>query len=182
MVTAAEVRGNGDALARPRLHEALTAGLGKDMTLVIAPAGYGKSVLLESWAATIDLPVAWVALTEEHNDPGVLVRSIVAAVGEVLDEPFENFTDRLGFVSPSSAPQLIEEWTEGLATARDLVLVIDDFHVLLDESAMETAQRLVESAASNVHLCIASRHDPPLAVARLRLNVVPITVRLPPTV
>ena len=60
------VREDGDALARPRLHETLTAGPGREMTMVIAPAGYGKTVLMESWAATLDLPVAWVALTEEH--------------------------------------------------------------------------------------------------------------------
>ncbi len=169
MTTEPGVGGGREVLARPRLHDALTAGLGKQMTLVIAPAGYGKSVLLESWVATLDLPVAWVALHEHHNDPGVLVRSIVAAVRDALDEPVEDFDDRLGFVAPSSAPQLIEEWVEGLAAFRDVVLVIDDFHVLVDGSATQTAQRLVESSPPNVRLCIASRHDPPLAVARLRL-------------
>ena len=170
MTTAPGVRGGGDALARPRLHETLAAGLGKQMTLLIAPAGYGKTVLLESWVATLDLPVAWVALHEHHNDPGVLVRSVVTAVRDALDEPFEGFDDRLGFVAPSSAPRVIEEWVEGLAAVRDFVLVIDDFHVLLDEAATQTAQRLVESSPPNVQLCIASRHDPPLAVARLRLD------------
>jgi LuxR family maltose regulon positive regulatory protein len=169
MTSTPEKREGGDVLARPRLHEALTAGLGKQMTLVIAPAGYGKSVLLESWAATVDLPVVWVALTEAHNDPGVLARSVIEAVGAALDEPVEDFADRLAFVTPSSAPQLIEEWAEGLPASRDFVLVIDDLHLLLDRSATETAQRLVESSPPNVRLFLASRHDPPLAVARLRL-------------
>ena len=169
MASTPEIREGGDVLTRPRLHRVLTAGLGKQMTLVIAPAGYGKSVLLESWAATVDLPVVWVALTEAHNDPGLLARSVIEAVGAALDEPVDDCADRLAFVTPRSAPQLIEEWAEGLAAIGDFVLVIDDFHLLLDRSATETAQRLVESSPTNVRLFLASRHDPPLAVARLRL-------------
>jgi LuxR family maltose regulon positive regulatory protein len=169
MTTEPRVGDDRDALVRPRLHEVLTAGLGKEMTLVIAPAGYGKSVLLESWVSTLDVPVAWVALTKHHNDPGALAQSVVVAVGEALAESVEGFDDRLAFVAPSSAPQMMEEWALGLETVGDFVLVIDDLHILLDESATETAQRLVESAPPNVHLYIASRHDPPLAVARLRL-------------
>jgi LuxR family maltose regulon positive regulatory protein len=169
MATEPEAHGDGDLLVRPRLLKALTAGLGKEMTLVIAPAGYGKSVLLESWASTVDLPVAWLALTEDHNDPGLLARSAAEVVGDSLDERVEGFADRLAFVAPRSAPELISEWVGGLGALSEFVLVIDDLHVLIDESATETVQRLIESSPPNVRLILASRQDPPLAVARLRL-------------
>lgn len=157
-------------LARPRLHEALGAGVDTKMTLVIAPAGYGKSVLLRAWADTLESAVAWCALSEHDNDPGRLVRTIVDAIEKVADRPTGPIDHQLAFTAPSTAPALIEEWAEQLTAVGELVLVIDDLHELIDRSAIETAQRFVEAAPSNVHLCIASRHDPPLAVARLRLD------------
>ena len=169
MTAGAELGRVGPVLARARLHERLTSGLNATMTLIVAPAGYGKTVLLSDWAATLEIPVAWVALTEQDNDPGHLVRSVIQAVEQAIDGDV-GIDERLGFVSPESAPQLIEEWIARMNAGSEFLLVIDDFHILRDPSAVETAQRLVEAVPPNVNLCVATRHDPPLAVARLRLE------------
>jgi LuxR family maltose regulon positive regulatory protein len=163
-------RTSASTLPRPHLRDQLTAGLDKNMTLIVAPAGYGKTMLLLDWVTTLDVPVAWVALTERDNDPGHFVRSVVGAVTKAIGDHNETIDERLAFVAPSSAPLLIEEWVQHPSIAREFVLVIDDLHVLVEETAVQTAQRLVEAAPSTVQLCIASRHDPPLAVARLRMD------------
>jgi LuxR family maltose regulon positive regulatory protein len=157
-------------IVRPRLHSLLDASLRKDMTLIVAPAGYGKSVLLTEWSSTLDIPVAWVPLTEDDNDSGRLVRTIVTAVEGAVEEPMVSIDDRLGLVSPATAPSLIEEWAEQLTAVGEFVLVVDDLHVLIDQSATMAAQRFIEASPSNVHLYIASRHDPPLGTGRLRLE------------
>lgn len=169
MAAGAELGLVGPVLSRSRLHERLTSGLDAKMTLIVAPAGYGKTMLMSDWAATLKIPVVWVALTEHDNDPGHLVRSVVQAVEQAIGGD-SGMDERLGFVSPDSAPQLIEEWIARLNADNDFVLLIDDFHILRDPAAVETAQRLVEAAPPHVHLCVAARHDPPLAVARLRLD------------
>ena len=161
---------NRATIARPRLDELLDAGLRKDMTLVVAPAGYGKSVLLTEWSSTLDFPVAWIHMTENDNDAGRLVRSLVTAVEDALEEPIASIDDRLNFASPMNAPSLIEEWAEQLVAVGELVLVVDDLHVLTDSSATEAVQRFTEASPSNVHIYIASRHDPPLGTGRLRLE------------
>ena len=161
---------NRATIARPRLDELLDAGLRKDMTLVVAPAGYGKSVLLTEWSSTLDLPVAWIGMTENDNDAGRLLRSFVSAVEDALEEPIASIDDRLNFASPMNALSLIEEWAEQLFAVGEFVLVVDDLHVLIDSSATTVVQRFIEASPPNVHIYIASRHDPPLGTGRLRLE------------
>ena len=102
-------RTSASTLPRPHLRDQLTAGLDKNITLIVAPAGYGKTMLLSDWVTTLDVPVAWVALTERDNDPGHFVRSVVGAVTKAIGDHNETIDERLAFVAPSSAPLLIEE-------------------------------------------------------------------------
>jgi len=70
-----------DLVSRPRLLERLDEGAGHDLTLVSAPAGYGKTTLLAEWAASTGRPVAWLALAEADADPAVLRAEAAASLG-----------------------------------------------------------------------------------------------------
>ena len=98
-----------DRVARPRLLELLDAGSQRPLTLVSAPAGFGKTTLLASWAAHTRLPIAWFSIDEGDNDPVRFVDYLIAALDSVLppevSEQFQAFTQTL---QPSIQPTLIQ--------------------------------------------------------------------------
>ena len=77
-----------DLIPRPRLIERLNAGLGGKVTLVCAPAGYGKTTLLVAWVETIDRPTVWLSLDEHDDELASFVRSLTAALQNVFPDAF----------------------------------------------------------------------------------------------
>src|SRR6059058_3222681 len=114
---------------RPRLAERLNEGLHRKLTVVSAPAGFGKTTLVGAWAAGSDRHVAWLSLDEGDNDPTRFLIYLVAAVRTIAPSIGEAM---LGILqSPQPPPTeslLIALLNEVGDTAEDLVLVIDDYH------------------------------------------------------
>ena len=136
--------------------------------LVCAPAGYGKTVLLADWARRGSRPVAWLSLDAGDNDPARFWRHALAA----LDQARPGIADRAGpLLGPPAAPSfeaLLTMLINELAVADETVLVLDDYH-LIDAQAVHTSLGfLVEHRPPGLRLILASRADPPLALARLR--------------
>jgi LuxR family maltose regulon positive regulatory protein len=162
-----------ELVSRPRLIERLNEGLeqGCKLTLVSAPAGYGKTTLLSSWVADCELHVcaAWVSLDEGNNDPasfwayvGAAFQTIRAGIGETVQAAFE---------SPHPPP--IESVLTGLlnqiAQVPDaVVLVLDDYHAISTPAIHKALTFLLENMPPQMHLVLATRADPPLPVPRLR--------------
>ena len=114
-----------------RLLELLDAGSQRSLTLVSAPAGYGKTTLLASWAAYTRLPVAWFSIDEGDNDPIRFVAYLIAALDSILStelsEQFQAYTQSL---HPSVQPTLVQ-LINHLATERDpFVLILDDYQFI----------------------------------------------------
>jgi LuxR family maltose regulon positive regulatory protein len=156
---------------RPRLAERLEEGLVRGLMLVCAPAGYGKTVLLADWARRSQRPVAWLSLDAGDNDPARFWRHGVAA----LDRARPGLAGRLGPLFGPPAPAsyrglvtaLINELAAG-PSAGQALLVLDDYH-LIDSGAVHSSLGfLLEHRPPGLHLVLASRSDPPLALARLR--------------
>ena len=158
-------------VARPRLVQALDEGLARRLILVCAPAGFGKTALLASWARRDDRPVAWLSLDAGDNDPARFWRHAVAA----LDRARPGIGERVGALLGSPAPASFE----GLVTALinelaaqpgqdELLLVLDDYHLIDAQQVHEPLLFLLEHMPPGVHLVLASRSDPPLPLARLR--------------
>jgi LuxR family transcriptional regulator, maltose regulon positive regulatory protein len=156
---------------RPRLVEAMGAGLAKGRVLVCAPAGSGKTALLADWARAGGRPVAWLGLDSGDNDPARFWRYTVAA----LDLARPGLAGRVG---PLVGP-FPERSFEGLVTALineltadpgpdEMLLVLDDYHLIDSGPVHESVAFLLENLPPRLRVVVSGRADPPLPLARLR--------------
>ncbi|MBV8854219.1 MAG: hypothetical protein JOY91_12495 [Sinobacteraceae bacterium] len=156
-------RTRGDLVRRARLLVRLDAGLAGGVTLVSAPAGYGKTTLLADWLQALDRPVAWLSLDAEDDDPRLFVRLLAAALQTAFPGAF-GATASL-FNAPQFPPpdQLASLLLSDLADAPDdVVVVLDDYHLMHSGEVHALVARLIERRPSQLHLVLASRFDPPL--------------------
>jgi len=172
-------------IARPRLIERLDAGLTRRLTLVSAPAGFGKSSLLAGWlqqGAVSQARVGWLSLDAADNDPLRFWQYAVAAlragrmgkenapapaVGAVCDDLLE----QLACDAPPALTAILEQFINRVALQPDrLVLVLDDYHLIHVAQIHESVVYLLERQPDNLHLVIASRSDPPFPLPRWRVG------------
>ena len=160
-----------DLVARPRLTGQLDQGLGRGMVVVCAPAGYGKSVLLASWARSGRCPAAWLSLDAGDNDPVRFWLHVVATLDRVHPGLAGQLGPLLGPPAPASfgglVTALVNELDSGTSTD-ELLLVLDDYHLIASEPVHASLGFLLEHRPARLHLVVSSRADPPLALARLR--------------
>ena len=151
-------------LPRPALVARVREGLAGRLVLACAGAGYGKSTLLAQAVEGLEGPWAWVSVDERIAEPAPLLAHLAAALGE----RYPGFGAALSFEGPPER-QVRELCNEVLSTVSDdLVVVLDDVHVLREPSGAETLDLLVHDLPPNVHLALAARTEPALALARLR--------------
>jgi len=156
------------AVVRPRLLDHLDGGLYGKLTLVSAPAGFGKTTLVTAWVASLKRPVAWVSLDASDSDPGRFLAYVVAALQTVAPGLGDGLLKALQQPSPPIPTLLPPLLNEIAAMSQDVVLVLDDYH-LIDNQAVDSALNfLVEHQPPGMHLVITTREDPPLPLARLR--------------
>ena len=160
-----------DLVPRPRLAERLDEGLARGLMLVCAPAGYGKTVLLADWVRRGQQPAAWLSLDVGDNDPARFWRHGVAALDQARPGLAERVGPLLGPPAPSSYEGLVTALINELAAGPDadqVLLVLDDYHLIDSEAVHESLGFLLEHRPPGLRLVLASRSDPPLALARLR--------------
>jgi LuxR family maltose regulon positive regulatory protein len=158
-----------DWVPRPRLIERLDGGLHRKLTLVSAPAGFGKTSLLSEWTQQRACPVAWVSLDAGDSDPARFWAYVVAAVQTI--HPGVGEATLAALQSPQRPP--IEPLLTGLINdvARlpdPLVLVLDDFHVVTGQPVSQGITFLLDNLPPQMHVILSSRADPPWPLARLR--------------
>ena len=155
---------------RDRLHATLASGGVRKLTVVEAPPGSGKTTLVAQWQASEceTRPFAWLSLDEGDNDPAQFWTYVVEAVRTV--EP--NFgSSALALLSARedvrtlALPALINELA---ALDRPLVLVLDDYHLIVEPTIHAELAYLVERLPPTLEVAISTRVDPPLRLARLR--------------
>ncbi|HNB53716.1 MAG TPA: hypothetical protein PK530_17330, partial [Anaerolineales bacterium] len=155
-------------VARPRLMGKLTAE-GGHLTLLTAPAGFGKTTLLTAWLARDQRPHAWLSLEARDNDPTRFVHYLIAALQTLapgLGHPTLTALQTLQTPDPEAViTPLINEIT---ATPILFTLVLDDYHVITNPTLQEGLALLVEHLPANLHLILTTRADPPLPLPRLR--------------
>ena len=156
---------------RPRLAERLDEGLAHGLMLVCAPAGYGKTVLLADWARRGQRPVAWLSLDAGDNDPARFWRHGVTALDRARPGLAGRAGALLGPPAPSSYQGVVTALINDLAAEPDAdpaLLVLDDYHLIDSGTVHESLGFLLEHRPPGLNLMLASRSDPPLALARLR--------------
>ena len=162
---------------RVRLIERLNEGLHGKLTLISAPAGFGKTTLVGEWLATGERPAAWLSLDEGDGDPTRFLAYLVAALQTLALSKAEGIAATLGagvlgaLQSPQPPP------TEALLTALlneittipdDFVLVLDDYHMVDAPSVDQALAFLLDHLPPQMHLVITTREDPQLPLARYR--------------
>jgi len=162
---------------RPRLIERLNAGLHRKLTLISAPAGFGKTTLLSEWAAGCGRPVAWVSLDKGDNAPTRFWAYFVAALQTVHESVGEAALAALE--SPRAPPlesvltTLINEIAAvpdhpSTSSGRSFALVLDDYHLIEAQPVHDALAFLIDHLPPQMHLILCSRADPPLPLSRLR--------------
>ncbi len=156
---------------RPRLVERLNEGLaaGHRLTLVSAPAGFGKTTLVSDWVAGCGRPVAWLSLDEGDSDPSRFLTYLIAALQTVATGIGEGVLTLLQSPQPPPPESTLTALLNDVAAIpSDVVLVLDDYHVVDAKPVDDALAFLVEHQPPQLHLVVATREDPALPLARLR--------------
>src|SRR3972149_2222912 len=155
---------------RPRLIERLNDGLpsGRKLTLISAPAGFGKTTLVSEWVAGCQRPVAWLSLDEGDNDPTRFLTYLVAALQTIAPKIGEGILAALQSPQPPPSEAILTTLLNEIAAIPDnFILVLDDYHMIDSEPIDHALTFLLDHLPPQMHLVIASREDPNLPLARL---------------
>jgi LuxR family maltose regulon positive regulatory protein len=141
------------------------------VVLVVAPPGFGKTMLLAQWEELDDRPFAWVSLDRRDDDPLLLWNYLVAAIrriepgfGGALEPALRSAG---GMALDAIVPRILNELE---SMGREIVFVLDDYHWVTSPACHESIALLVERGPANAQLVVSSRSDPPLPLARLRAS------------
>ena len=156
---------------RPRIIQLFEQGLDRRLTLVSAPAGYGKTTSVATWLRSLTgeaIKPAWYALDAEDNEFITFFTRFVAAIEKAVPGSLSSVTTGLELqaISPGSYANMLAEACLQLPHA--VVLVLDDYHHIAAPEIHAVIVHLIQYAADRLHLVIIARHDPPLSISRLR--------------
>lgn len=154
-------------VARAAVLERVAAAEPWSVLSVVAPAGYGKSTILQQLADRQDALAAWVTLDTEDNDVTVLLASLATALEEIVDVDPDVFF-RLDTEFPSFGP-ITRMVVDALAgAAGPILLVVDDLHALSNPACLDVVDLLVRQATSTAQIAVGSRQDVGRSIPRLR--------------
>ena len=155
---------------RSLLDERLAQGMTGALTLISAPAGFGKTTLLSDYLTRIATPVAWLSLEREDNDLARFLSYAIAALQTVDQEIGSTCLALLQSSTPATVESLLALLINDLVSVKlpHFALVLDDYHVIEDLAIQHALAFLVEHLPPQMHLIIATRADPPLPLPRLR--------------
>ncbi|MEO8609512.1 MAG: LuxR C-terminal-related transcriptional regulator [Chloroflexota bacterium] len=154
---------------RPQLIERLNAGLNGRLTLISAPAGFGKTTLVSEWVINCDRPVVWLSLDEGDNDLPRFLTYLIVALQTVAPHFGESVLGVLQSPQPPPAETILTTLlNEMLSIPDNFILVLDDYHVIDAKPVDNALIFLLEHLPPQMHLVIATREDPYLPLARFR--------------
>jgi LuxR family maltose regulon positive regulatory protein len=164
------------AILRPRLSARLDEGLaaGRKLTLISAPAGFGKTTLVCEWLAgqgggTPPRPAAWLSLDAGDSDPARFLAYLVAALQTISASIGAGMLAALESPQPPPAEALLTVLLNELAAVpQEFILILDDYHLIEAKPVDQALTFLLQHLPPQMHLVIATREDPPLPLARLR--------------
>ena len=159
------------AVIRRRLIERMNEGIQRKLTLISASAGFGKTTLVSEWVAGCSRPVAWLSLDEGDNDITRFLSYLAAALQTIMANIGEGVLGALQ--SPQSPPteSILTALLNEIATVPEgFIFVLDDYHVIDSKPVDDALTFLIEHLPPQMHLVIATREDPPLPLARLRVR------------
>jgi len=165
-------------VSRPRLQERLLEGLRFPLTLVVAPAGSGKTTLVAATIAEACMPVAWLSLDPDDNQVGRFLTYLLAALQRVDPRIGDESAQRSAATRQVSPEIILIRLINDLeGVGQEMALVLDDYQFINNQDVHEQVAFLLEHCPKTFHLVIASRSDPPLPVSRLRARAQLVELR-----
>jgi LuxR family maltose regulon positive regulatory protein len=156
---------------RKRLHEVLRQGRTLPLTLVVAPAGWGKSTLVADWLAHDGVTAGWVSLDRGDNDSKRFWRYLLLAAHQAGSAAGAAALRRLDAAGSDVLRDVLPAFVNELATAEaPLTLVLDDYHLVASAQVHTSVAMLLDRCPPQLHLTLITRADPPLPVSRLRVR------------
>lgn len=158
-----------NAVGRPRLIKLLDAGASSRLTLVSAPAGFGKTTLVSDWSANAGQPVAWLSLDEQDASLPRFLLYLVTALKNIGVQVGEGLMAAFQAPQPPPLEVILTALVNDLYRHKSLfTLVLDDYHRVDSSAVDEALVFLLDHAPAQCHLLIATREDPALPLARWR--------------
>ncbi len=154
---------------RPRLIEQINAGMKRAFTLILAPAGFGKTTLIAEWARTADMPVAWLSLERSERTSERFLSYFIHALQQISPQVGQTaqamLTSGQAMAEDAILFSLLNDLNE---IGQDFAIVLDDYHLLDGSEVNAILQSLLEYLPAQMHLAITTRTMPELSLARLR--------------
>ncbi|MEA3440355.1 MAG: hypothetical protein U9R58_08735, partial [Chloroflexota bacterium] len=162
---------SGGFITRPHLVERLNHNLDCKLTLISAPAGYGKTTLMAAWLGSCDRPSAWFSLDKNDNDLVLFLSYFATAIRSVFPH---SCSDTLELLRSPQTPTV--DYLAGTLTNEiddlpgSIMLALDDYHFINEKAIQQLMARLINYQPASLHLVIATRSDPLLPLPRLRAD------------
>ena len=156
---------------RPRLIARLNEGLNRKLTLIAAPAGFGKTTLVSAWIASCDRQVAWLSLDEGDNDLTRFLLYLVAALRTIAPTIGDGVLGVLQSSQPPPPEAILTALLNDIsAVPSNFVLVFDDYHRIDAQPVDQALAFLLEHTPPQMHLVLTTREEPQFPLARLRVR------------
>ena len=168
-----------DFVTRKNIIEKLEKNREKSLSLITAPAGYGKSVAVSEWLENTKALHVWISLDEELNQLRVFLQYMITAFENIFPG---TFIETSKFIRANELPSIqiiaLSLINELDLIKQDFILVLDDYHEISNESVHKLIAEILHYPLEHMHLSIITRRDPPLALHRLRMNGWLVDVRM----
>jgi len=156
---------------RRRLIETLDRGFDGSVILVSAPAGFGKTTVISSWIEECRQATAWLSIDNGENDPAVFLIYLVAALQTIDDRIGETLSATLQASDSLNVRNVLARIINDLSAVEDdVLLVIDDYHLITSTEVHDILMLLIDHMPPNMYIVISTREDPPLNLVRLRAS------------
>jgi len=167
-----------DHVHRPRLLEQLDLHRRRPLTLVSAPAGYGKSVLISSWLESCDISSAWLSLDKNDSNLRLFISYFIAAVETLFPGTCRNTQNMLNVPDLPPMPALTSSLLNELGRIeRAFILVLDDYSLIKETAVHNLLSDMLKYPPQSLHLVIIGRKDPPLPISTLRARSIVTEIR-----
>lgn len=156
-------------VTRLRLLERLDQGRLKPMTLVSAPAGYGKTSLVSNWLDSLTCPTGWLSLDEQDNDPRTFLAYFLKCIQKMFPDAARETAALLNVVEKNSLPVVVDKIINEIdQLPMDFVLVLDDYHVIRNTAVDDLMSKILLHPPRSMHLVLITRTDPSINLALIR--------------
>jgi len=160
--------GRAEIVYRPRLLAKLNKGLECKLSLICAPAGFGKTTLLSEWLSHCKKAITWLSLDNEDSDELRFLTYLIAALQKLKPTAGNEALSMLQAPQPPSSKSVLTSLINDIISLEAFILVLDDYHLIDNHAIDESLGFLLEHAPPQMHLVVTTREDPHLPLARLR--------------